>query len=223
MSITQSDFSDRIKSTLPARWFGDDDKNILLNGVIAGLANGFAFVHTLYSYAVLQTRIKTATDDWLDAISTDFFGLRLKRKTNQSDDSFRHRIIVNMFRERATRNAIKLVLEDLTGRTPIIFEPQRPADTGAYGVASSIAYGLVGGYGSLLLDYQAFVTAYRPTGSGIPNVAGYGISTGAYNTASQSEWASLSMITGAVTDADIYEAVASVAPAGTILWTNITI
>ena len=221
--ITQAEFEQRIKSTLPPRWFGDDDTNIVLNGVIAGLANGFAFISTLYDYAKLQTRIKTATDDWLDAISTDFFGTRLMRKTGQSDTSFRNRIIVNMFRERATRNAVKLVLEDLTGRTPIIFEPQRPLDTGAYGVTSSLAYGLVGGYGSLLLDYQAFVTAYRPTGSGIPLVAGYGVSVGAYSTPSNIQYGSLDMIVGEVTDADIYEAVASVAPAGTILWTNITI
>lgn len=221
--MTQADFEQRIKSTLPPRWFGDDDANIVLNGVIAGLANGFAFISNLYDYAKLQTRIKTATDDWLDAISTDFFGTRLLRKTGQTDTSFRNRIIVNMFRERATRNAVKLVLEDLTGRTPVIFEPQRPLDTGAYGVASSLAYGLVGGYGSLLLDYQAFVTAYRPTGSGIPLVAGYGVSVGAYSTPSQIQYGNLNMITGAVTDQDIYDSIASVAPVGTILWTNITI
>lgn len=221
--ITQADFEKRIKSTLPFRWFGDDSGNVVLNGVIAGLANGFAFISNLFDYAKLQTRIKTATDDWLDAISTDFFGTRLMRKTGQNDTSFRNRIIVNMFRERATRNAVKLVLEDLTGRTPVIFEPQRPLDTGAYGVSSSLGYGLAGGYGSLLLDYQAFVTAYRPSGSGIPLVAGYGVSVGAYGTPSLIEYGSLDMITGAVTDAEIYEAVASVAPAGTILWTNISI
>lgn len=221
--MTQADFEQRIKSTLPPRWFGDDSDNVVLNGVIAGLANGFAFISNLYDYAKLQTRIKTATDDWLDAISTDFFGTRLLRKTGQNDTSFRNRIIVNMFRERATRNGVKLVLEDLTGRTPVIFEPQQPLDTGAYGVSSSLAYGIVGGYGSLLLDYQAFVTAYRPTGSGIPLVAGYGVSVGAYDTPSRIQYGNLNMITGAVTDQDIYDSIASVAPAGTILWTNITI
>ena len=118
------------------------------------------------------------------------------------------------------------VLQDLTGRTPIIFEPQRPMDTGCYG-GPLIGYGMAGGYGSLLLPCQAFVTAFRPTGSGIPNVAGYGGSAGTpgpggYGAASQLEYASMTMIQGAVTDADIYAAVDSVKAAGTTLWTRIS-
>jgi hypothetical protein len=125
-----------------------------------------------------------------------------------------------MFRERATRNSVVKVLQDLTGRTPKIIEPKRPADTGVYG-GPLIGYGVAGAYGSLQMPYQAFVIAYRPLGTGIPSVAGYGISTGAYSTASQAEWASLSMIQQGVTDADIYAAVDSVRPAATIVWVDI--
>lgn len=213
----QADFEARIKSTLP-RWFGDTHPYI--DALIAGLANGWAFIYSLYAYAKLQTRIKTATDGWLDLIAGDFFGSSLIRATNQTDASFRARIIINLFRERVTRNAIIKVLQDLTGRTPLVFEPKRPLDTGAYG-ASILGYGVAGGYGSLLLPYQSFVTAYRQASSGIPYVAGYGVSTGAYSTASQAEWASLASIQGAVTDSDIYAAIDSVAPAGTITWTRI--
>ena len=75
----------------------------------------------------------------------------------------------------------------------------------------------------MLLPFQAFVTAYRPTGSGIPNIAGYGNAPAAYGVASQGgEYATMSMIQGAVTDADIYAAIDSVKPVGTILWTRIT-
>jgi hypothetical protein len=84
------------------------------------------------------------------------------------------------------------------------------------------AYSQSGGYGSLMLPCQAFVTAYRPASSGIPNVAGYGISTGAYTTPSQSEYASLAMVQGAVQDADIYAALDSIKAAGTTLWTRIS-
>jgi len=220
MSITQPEFEERIKATLP-RWFSDNS-NPYLDGVIAGLASGFVFISQIYDYAKLQTRIKTATDGWLDMIAADYFGSKLKRKPLQSDTSFRARIIANLFRERATRAGVVKVLEDLTGRTPVIFEPSRPADTGGYGVPQSLAYGVIGGYGSMLLPYQAFITAYRPTGSGIPKVAGYGVSVGAYSTPSLIQWGSMDMIEGAVTDADIYEAVDSVAPVGTILWTRIT-
>lgn len=212
----------RLKAALPQRWFGStSDSMPVVDSVLAAATTALSFIYSLYAYAVLQTRIKTATDSWLDLIAADFFGTSIQRKANQSDASFRATIIANMFRERATRNAIIKVLQDLTGRTPKIIEPKRPADTGVYG-GPLIGYGVAGAYGSLQMPYQAFVQAFRPLGSGIPSVAGYGISTGAYSTASQAEWASLSMIQNAVTDADIYAAIDSVRPAATIVWTNIS-
>lgn len=214
----QSDILQRLKATLP-RWFGDSTP--ILDALLQGLAWAGSFVYSLISYARLQTRIKTATDGWLDMIAADFFGSFLSRAANQSDASFRARIIINLFRERATRGGVIKVLQDLTGRTPLVFEPQRPMDTGAYSAPNS-GYGMAGGYGSLLLPCQAFVTALRPTGTGIPLVAGYGISTGGYGVASRAELASMDMIQGAVTDADIYAAIDSVKPAGTTLWTRIT-
>lgn len=214
----QSDILQRLKATLP-RWFGDSTP--ILDALLQGLAWAGSFVYSLISYARLQTRIKTATDGWLDMIAADFFGSFLSRAANQSDASFRARIIINLFRERATRGGVIKVLQDLTGRTPLVFEPQRPMDTGAYSAPNS-GYGMAGGYGSLLLPCQAFVTAFRPTGTGIPLVAGYGISTGGYGVASRAELASMDMIQGAVTDADIYAAIDSVKPAGTTLWTRIT-
>lgn len=213
----QSDFVTRVYSTLP-KWFGDTHP--YLDALVNGLANSWAFIYSLYAYAKLQTRIKTATDGWLDLIAGDFFGTALSRQTNQSDASFRARIIINLFRERATRKGLIAVLQDLTGRTPTVFEPKRPLDTGAYSVSTS-GYSLAGGYGSMLLPYQAFITAFRPASSGIPNVAGYGVSTGAYSTASQAELASISMITGSVLDADIYAAIASTQPEASIIWTQI--
>lgn len=213
----QDDILLRLKSTLP-RWFGDSPT--IFDALLQGLAWAGSFVHSLISYAKLQTRIKTATDGWLDMIAADFFGSALLRAANQSDASFRARIIINLIRERATRAGLIKVLQDLTGRTPTIFEPQRPADTGAYSAPNS-GYSMAGGYGSLLLPYQAFVTAFRPTGSGIPNVSGYGISSGGYGIASRASLASMTMIQGAVTDADIYAAIDSVKPAGVTLWTRI--
>ncbi|TXD58936.1 hypothetical protein FUT88_13335 [Ralstonia sp. TCR112] len=192
----------------------------MVDSLLAGITTALSFVYSLYAYAKLQTRILTASDGWLDMIAADFFGTSIQRKANQTDASFRATIIANLFRERATRHAIVKVLQDLTGRTPKIVEPKRPADTGSYG-GPLIGYGVAGAYGSMQMPYQAFVIAYRPLGSGIPSVAGYGISTGGYSQASQAEWASLSMIQQAVTDADIFAAIDSVRPAATIVWTNI--
>lgn len=214
----QQDILARLRATLP-RWFADE--NPIRDALLSGLAAAWAFIYSLYAYARLQTRLLTASDGWLDLIAGDFFGAKLPRKANQSDAGYRAQIIINLFRERGTRNAVVKVLRDITGRTPIVFEPQRPADTGAYGAPNS-GYGVAGGYGSLLLPYQAFVTAYRPTGSGIPNVAGYGIASAGYGVGSQAAYASLDMIQGQVTDADIYAAVDSVRPVSTIVWARIS-
>lgn len=212
-----SDILKRIKSLIPS-WFGDSSP--ILDAVITGLANGLAFIYSLYAYAKLQTRILTATDGWLDMIAADYFGTTLLRAAYQSDASFRARIIINLFRERATRSGITKVLVALTGRAPIIIELQRPLDTGAYAAPNS-GYGMAGAYGSLLLPFQAFVQAYRPSSSGIPLVAGYGSAPAGYGTPSRADYASISQIQGAVTDADIMAAIDSVKPVGSIIWVNI--
>jgi hypothetical protein len=217
MKGDQTDVLTRIKAVLP-RWFSDS--NPIIDALNQGYAYVASFAYSLYIYAALQTRIKTATDGWLDMIAADYFGNALLRAVNQSDASFRARIIVNLFRERATRNGVSKVLVDLTGRAPIIIEALRPADTGAYSAPNS-GYGVAGSYGSILIPFQAFIIAYRPSSSGIPNVAGYGYSPAGYGTPSQAEYASISQIQGAVTDTDIYSAIDSVKPVGTILWTRI--
>lgn len=215
---SQSDIYNRLIRNLPP-WFGDSPP--ILDALLQGIAYGLSFVYSIYTYAKAQSRIRSATDGWLDMIAADFFGSAIRRAANQSDNSFRGTIIINLFRERATRNGMIKVLQDLTGRTPKIIEPKRPADTGVYG-GPLISYSVAGAYGSMLMPYQAFVIAYRPLGTGIPSVAGYGISTGAYSTASQAEWASLSMIQQGVADSDIYAAIESCRPAAATVWTKIS-
>jgi len=134
----QQDLYQRLRAQLPP-WFGDAASSPILNGLLQGLAYGWAYFYALLVYARLQTRIKTATDGWLDMIASDFFGLTLQRKTGQSDASFRANIVANLFRERGTRNAIIKVLTDLTGRPPTIIEPSRPMDTGVYGGSDTIS------------------------------------------------------------------------------------
>lgn len=178
-----------------------------------------AFIYALLAYVRVQTRIATATDGFLDLIAADFFGNGLPRQGGQSDVSYRARIQSAIFLERGTRNALVRVLLQLTGRAPIVFEPQRPADTGGYGVACGYSAG--GGYGSLAYPYQSFVTAFRPAWTGLASIAGYGTPTGAYNIGSQAEYASLSTV-GGIQDNDIYAAIDSVRVAGTIIWARIS-
>lgn len=222
MTGDQTDFFNRLSERIPNGWFGSAGSHPILDAVLQGIAWVFSNVYSLYAYMVLQTRIQTSTDGWLDMSAADHFGpTGLQRITNEIDPTYRARILVNIIRERGTRNAVIKVLTDLTGRAPVIVEPQNPADTGAYG-GPMIGYGVAGAYGSLLYPYQAFVTAYRPIGSGIPNVSGYGVSTGGYSQPSQATYSTYSSLETGVTDAAIYAAIDSVKPAGTIIWTRIS-
>lgn len=219
MTGDQADILGRLKTLLPAGWFTDSTP--VLDAVLSGIAWALSMIYGLTAYARLQTRISTATDGFLDLISFDFFGSTLPRKTAENDPAFRTRILAALFLERATRRGLIRALEILTGRTPWVFEPTRPADTGAYNT-NTMGYGLAGGYGSVALPYQAFVIAYRPSGSGIPYIAGYGDSAGAYSTASRTKYATLSEIVGNVTDEDIFAAIDNVIPAGTTAWVQLS-
>lgn len=215
-----TDMQRRINALLPTGWFTRGLVPVR-DAVVAGLAYLGSTIYALIAYLRLQTRISTATDGFLELISLDYFGLNgLRRKGGQSDASYRANILANLLRPRNTRSSIIRILVQLTGNTPIIFEPWRPADTGCYG-GPTLAYGVAGGYGSLADPGQAFVTAFRQPGVGLPLLMGYGVPVGAYNTPSQIEYASLEMIEGSITDADIYAAVESVRPVTRILWVQI--
>jgi hypothetical protein len=216
----QKDITSRLQQLTPHGWFANGVVP-LRDALFQGAASAIAFLYSLMAYVRLQTRIGTATDGFLDMIAGDFFGTTLTRAAGQTDASLRARIILAIFRERGTRAAIIKVLQQLTGRTPRVFEPSRLADTGSYG-GPLIGYGVAGGYGSLLLPMQSFVTAFRPAGAGIANVAGYGVSTAGYGVASQADYAALSAVTSAITDADIYAAIDSVRPAGYVVWARVS-
>jgi hypothetical protein len=72
----------------------------------------------------------------------------------------------------------------------------------------------------MALPFQCFVTAFRPIGSGIASVSGWGEPTGAYG-AGSIEYASFAMLQGQVTDGDIAGAVAGVLPVAAIAWLSI--
>lgn len=217
MPITPEDMTARLRGLLPSRWFPDDAP--VLDGLLTGLAAGWTHLSALIDYAARQTRIATASDGWLDMIARDYFLSRIRRRAREDDMTFSARIRRELLRERGTRKAVISVLTDLTGRAPRIFEPARPADTGAWN--GPIGYGAAGAWGSLLLPFQCFVTAFRPQGAGIAQVSGWNQPAGGWG-GGNIEYASLAMIAGQVTDTDIYTAVADVMPAAAIAWTRIS-
>ncbi len=199
------DIYSRITQLLPSKWFGDmtvTDPTVpvipnapIIGGLVWSLASVLSqFYQTQYTYAALQIRIKTATDMWLDVIAWDWFRATLQRRQGQSDTSFRALILASVLRIRGNRQSVIQVLEDVTGRTPQVVEPNRPIDTGGYG-AAGYGYSAAGAYGSRLLSANvSFAIAYRP-------LAG----TNQYGTQ----------------DSDIYSAVNSVRPAGSTVFVQL--
>jgi hypothetical protein len=219
----QDDMLFRLKLVLPLRWFPDETP--VLDTLLSGVAWAWAWVYRFLQCVMTQARISTAEDAWLDLIAVDYFGKALIRRIAENDASYRLRIKAEFFRARGTRQAVVAVLADLAGRSPILFEPANPFDTGGYGSvsvpASGLAYAVLGGWGSLNLPFQFFVTAYRPPGVGIGSVSGWGCVGGGYGVGTL-EYASLSMMQGLVTDSAIYGAITSVLPVGVIGWTRIS-
>lgn len=192
-----SDMVARLRAVLPARWFptpsslaGAASTSPILDGVLTGIGWAYANVSALISYVLLQTRIATATDIWLDIASQDYLDDTLPRNSGESDAAYSIRIRAALLPQRVTRAAMRNVLTNLTGRAPVIFEPWNTGDTGAYGtgeaaVWSGMAYGAAGGWGSLDLPAQVFITAFRQIEGGIANVAGY---NGQFSPLAQVEW-----------------------------------
>jgi hypothetical protein len=223
MNYSQLDILRRIKATLPTRWFGQNTP--ILDLVLTSLSSGWVGLFNLLNYVRAQTRISTAFYIWLDIIAKDYFGYRLRRRQSETDSSFRRRICIELLRDRCTRKSVCNLLQDLTGRVPVIFEPTNPRDTGCYGSLTSIGtgmsgYGCFGGWGSLNLPFQVFVRAFRPIAAGVAMVNGWGGAIGAYGTGS-CEYVSLGMSSSQAEDGEVYESVRGVAPIGTIIWLSI--
>jgi len=222
-----SDFVSRLRSVLPKRWFGDQATN--LTAILASIATPWVWLYDLLSYVILQTRISTATDNWLDLIAFDFFGSDLIRESGETDTSYRSRILGALLRGAATRSAIRASLQLLTGSEPRIFEPTRCGDTGSYSTlangplppGSGLAYGVAGGWGNPDLPFQFFVSVTRPPTPVVGMLAGYATDAGGYGQGSIA-YVDLSLLPGQVTEEDVQQTLSSLLPVNTIAWLQIT-
>jgi hypothetical protein len=213
----QNDMVSRLRALLPARWFADTAP--VLDATLTGFAAVWTAAYEQLEFVRRQTRVATANGSFLDMIAKDFFGTRLCRRVAQDDVAYRRMIGLELRRVHATRDAVKAALEDLTGRPPLIFEPTRPADTKAWGVACG--WGVAGAWGSLLMPFQCLVTAFRQRGGSLSDVVGWGGPAGAWGGGAIC-YASLSMMTSQVTDEDIAAAVARAMPVSAIAWIRIS-
>lgn len=216
----------RLSAVLPERWFAEHSPN--LEALLRCVATPWAWLYNLIDYVIAQTRLRTATDQWLDLIARDYFGAGLDRKGNESDYSYRARIQRLLLRGAGTRTAVSSGLTYLTGTKPRIFEPANCMDTGSYGSAtgslnipgSGLAYGVAGGWGNLNLPYQFFVSVARPAIQGVSGLSGYGTSSGGYGVGPIS-YVDLAALPGHVTDQDIQLTLRSMLPVNAVAWLRI--
>ena len=206
-------------------WFGTESP--LLDCIYDGFAASYSFIYYVIDYVKKQTRIKTETDANLDLIAKDFFGDWLKRYPKESDNSFRNRILMNLLREKATREGMRKILFLLTGIEPIIIEPWRGQDCGYYNVPSTLAYDTVGRYGSNLFAYQAFIIVFRKIVNGASNYGAYNQVYWGYNVVPppkmlvKNGYVSPTMWDSYVTDRDIYFAIKTTRMNSTRIWVMI--
>jgi hypothetical protein len=221
-----NDIVSRFRTVLPKRWFAEKSPN--LNAVLQSIAAPWVWLYDTISYVISQARLSTATDYWLDLISYDYFGDLLSRNSGESDACFRTRVKAALQRQAATRSAVSAGLQALTGARSIIFEPAACVDTGCYGtlakdpniVQTGLAYGEVGGWGSLNMPLQFFVTAVRPPNPAINMLAGYGTPNAGYGEGTIS-YVDLSVLPGHVTDEDIKATLSSLLPVNAVAWLRI--
>jgi hypothetical protein len=190
-----------------------------LGALLTGLGQAWSGLYGLLVGVKAQARIATASGIFLDIAAHDYFGDALRRRTAEADGAYGARIRANLLAPRATRTALVSALLNLTGRAPVIFEPRNIEDTGAYNI--NAGYNCAGGYGSLALPYQFFVTAYRPDDTPMSNGGGYGAGPGGYNTAPLF-YAQITDSTGYIDDTEIYQMISDVIPATSIAWTKIS-
>lgn len=152
---------DRIKRLIPPGWFASDAKAPVRHAVLGGLSDGLTWVTSRQTYLRAQTRIRTATGFNLDLIAWDFFGPRFRRRVGETDDSFRPRVLKELFRPRNTREAIVQALVDLTGTAPEIVELWNPGDCGAYDTPT-LAYAGDDSGNSDLSGFDAAPAAFDP-------------------------------------------------------------
>ena len=221
------DFVARLRAQLPRDWFPPVAPT--LTALLSGFSAAWSDVFTRLGYVSAQARLRTVADGFLDLAARDYRGTRLLRRAAETDDNFRGRLLP-ILREKATRAAVIKAVTDLTGRAPTVFEPMLPTDAGGYGflgmiAGTGLAYNVTGGWGSLALPLQCFVTAYRATGGGIAAVMGYypgsGSAAGGYGVGAI-EYGQLAFSQGQITDADIYAQITSVMPVASTGWAAIT-
>lgn len=208
---------------LPKGWFSDDGP--IMGAMLASLADSWTCLSNNIDYVSGQTRIQTATDIWLDLAGADYLGTLIERQSDEADDAYRSRIKACLLTSAATRSSLVEGIAKLTNATAQIFEPSNCLDTGGYGNSVSppteagygLAYGLSGGWGSLELPYQVFITIMTQPLPGEPSPTGYGVPGGGYSAGSL-VYCKIADVPGTLTDDDVRQTILRLLPVNCTAW-----
>lgn len=166
-----ADVLGRLRGNLPP-WFPPQGSAPVLDAILTGIATVLSNIYAVVAFAKLQARIATATSGFLDIIAWDFFGSFLARYGDDTDTSFRSRMLQFLLMPRLTRAGIKAMLIALTGRQPGILALWNPQDCGAWD-GSTIGWDKAGCWGEIVPN-ELTIVAYRPPGvQGISPQAGW--------------------------------------------------
>jgi hypothetical protein len=217
------DFVERLRSSLPKRWFAPEAATV--GSLLSSLASSWEYLYGLLQYVLIQSRISTATGPWLDLASLDYLGHRLPRRASEPDLNYSGRIRGAILQEAASRSAVLGGIEALVGTPPSIFEPANCGDTGGYGGGElwgdqGVAYGASGGWGNLAIPYEFFITVHRPPSAGVGMLSGFGCSEGGFGSG-VAAYGDLSLVATQATDTDIRNGLLALIPLQATAWLRI--
>lgn len=108
------------------KWFGESvlAQGTILYSMAYAIQQVFSAIDTGLTFLTKQIYLLSATDEWLDRWGWDL--ARLRRQTLESDEAFRTRIILTLFKVKGIRKSIRQAVNILTGKDPVeMFEPIR--------------------------------------------------------------------------------------------------
>jgi hypothetical protein len=241
----QADFQARLRSLLPASWFGDSAP--VLDMVLAGIGRAMAALYLLIAFTRAQARLATTQGGFVDLWAHDYLGASIIRLPQETDTAFKARTQWTITAPRGTVAGLKEMLEFLTGNVPRVIEPANTGDTGGWaGPLGTEGGGLfawddgsgaqgAGAWGSVLLPFQLFITVYRPALRASAPLGGWagplgteGDALGGWAGAAPyiSDSGSLAftnddMVAATLTDSFLIAAVYTWMPAGSIAWVSL--
>lgn len=163
----------RLRKYLPPSWFGGRGDSPLVGSVMAGVAAILVNTFSLIAFAKLQARIATSTGGWLDLSAYSFLGSTLPRFHLEIDDSYRPRVMKEIFRERNTRPSGIDLLTELTGQVPFVYEGWYAPANGGWRTPA-FAWGSRGRLGSRGQPSRVIFETTIPQTYGVPNRGGWG-------------------------------------------------